>query len=711
MKTIFKYLIIIGAALYIFNGCGGSSSPKNTETAVETGWILLNSDAKEGESAKVTLGTQTDRDISVSFSVPTVHVYEKKFDGLLYHHVDIPQKGHLLNKGKPELPIVGTTLEVPAGVELSVEVVKADYKEYDGYQIYPSQGALLETEEIEKLTVDEALYATDAFYPSAVSTIKEKDIAIARGHRLLFLKVNPVLYNPVSKKLRVYYNLDVKVKYNKAATIEEVDDRLRSNTFESVINSSILNSNLELNYEPRYPFLTGADYLIITTSDFYNPQSLNDPLTRFKTAKEEQGFSTQIRLFDDASAEDIMNFMETVYTTWNPVPSYLLIVGDSEFIATNYNSSNAATDIPYVQLDGNDSIPDILIGRLSVDTKEELEVVQDKIITYENIPPISSSFYNNITLAGLFQDVNEDGYADRGYVENLETVRSILMPPYSIHRIYTAGIDSSLSYNGIPEYYRDGIPIPGDLQTSNGFSWDGTSEDIIDDINEGRLLVTYRNHGGVTDFSAFNFGEDDINSLTNGNLTPVVFSIACQNGYFDSTITESLAETFIRKENGGAVAVIAATRNTGTWQNNLYNLALTRAAFIDKLATIGEIELFAKKFVFAEYGVEANRDIERYHIFGDPSMRLYTSNPNLVQIKPPEILYEIPKLIIRVTNREPLHKAQVSIFSGETFVATALTDSNGEATFDSKEFSEGTYNVVVTAPNHLPVRNEFSIIK
>ena len=131
--------------------------------------------------------------------------------------------------------------------------------------------------------------------------------------------------------------------------------------------------------------------------------------------------------------------------------------------------------------------------------------------------------------------------------------------------------------------------MPANLHAGSGFPWNGSTSDIVNAINDGRFLVLHRDHGWTDGWSSPSFATGDLAGLSNGALTPVVYSINCASGMFDNETLNpaaqvypyphsagdvSWAETILRMQ-GGAVSVIGDTRVSPTWANS----ALTRGLF------------------------------------------------------------------------------------------------------------------------------------
>ena len=160
-------------------------------------------------------------------------------------------------------------------------------------------------------------------------------------------------------------------------------------------------------------------------------------------------------------SERIIEYLQNAYDKWAPPPTYVLLVGDAEFIETNkgqqhtfgvaaydYINARIGTDLDYTTLDGTDYFPDILVGRLSVHTLAETEDVINKIIDYDNNPPANNIFYNNMSFIALFKDVdpirsaspddNGNGIEDRPWIECTEDILTFLQNQvYTVERIYT----------------------------------------------------------------------------------------------------------------------------------------------------------------------------------------------------------------------------------------------------------------------------------
>lgn len=153
---------------------------------------------------------------------------------------------------------------------------------------------------------------------------------------------------------------------------------------------------------PDSLFNNGADYFIVVHPSF---TSAVTPLCRLRDSLGLQVKMAQTDLIystfpDTSPAMSIRLCLQRIYNYWNPRPTYILLVGDAQrggggsdyvpvktFPKFNYPYTGGITqhgaDNWYVTLEGNDSVPDMIIGRLAVNSAVMAQNVVNKIINYE----------------------------------------------------------------------------------------------------------------------------------------------------------------------------------------------------------------------------------------------------------------------------------------------------------------------------------------
>ena len=622
----------------------------------------------------------------------------------------IKNQGFVGELGKAKLPVVSFTFAVP-NVELDLELVNSHISETKsvGY-VYPAQKAQIDDDIIHdtEFAFDESFYQKDINYPFEISKIANR----GNIRDISFVKINfyPVQYNPKKEIATIYDQIIIKLSFkNTNVLVESSFEKSKYFSFYKNIfvnfDEFIDNSNIvEDNKSPRQE---GCEYLIISHPDFYSDV---EALALWKNSK---GIITKLvdTSVTGSSSNEIKSYIQDAYQTWDPRPSYVLLVGDSEYIPT----SSSGTDLYYFTVDGSDYFADMFYGRIPVDSSQEADIVIQKILSYEQNPPSSQSFYENFAVAAYFQDDEGNGYETRRFVRTSEEVRDYLLSlGYEGERIYcTESYINPTHYNN--GYYGNGEPLPEELLRPD-FAWDGDADDIINAVDGGVFILNHRDHGSETYWGDPYFDTGHIGSLSNGNLLPVVFSINCLTGKFDNY--ECFCESFLRKEDGGAVAVFGATRVSYSGYNDFLCRGFYDAYWPDfdtdiggdqALHTLGEMLNYGKSYMTQTWGDPWGYEeytFKLFHCFGDPTMEIWTSYPKELDIS---YVFEIGEIEINVKDGSTtLDNALVCLKQDSGFYVKGFTDSTGKITLDTTGadiFEE--VDLCVSAHNYKPYQETF----
>lgn len=134
-------------------------------------------------------------------------------------------------------------------------------------------------------------------------------------------------------------------------------------------------------------------------------------------------------------------------------------------------------------------------------------------------------------------------------------------------------------------------------------------------------IVSYFGHGNIDQWRGGLLTPADASELANGEMLPVVFAFACLNGYFQDPALESLAESLLKAERGGAVAVWAASGMCESGPQALMDQEMFRGIFAGEgsaggTVTLGEAVMRAKNSIM-------DSDVRlTYILFGDPAGRV-----------------------------------------------------------------------------------------
>lgn len=614
-------------------------------------WVKV-SDGEKTKDGAPKLKKLKSNKISLDLNVetPGFYVSEQREDARIFQVLELGKYNGDLGPGFPNLPVQRQYVYIPNGKTAKFKVKLGKVVTLDDYMVYPVQPAHPDAKGAPDhgFVIDDDIYASNRSFPTEQVVIDE--IQHIRGHQVALLHICPYSYNPTQRVLKVYPDMEISVSFK--GKDKKVKSGLASNSFDKFIKGIVLNPEAYSDYQSTAGLSAaseaGAEYLIITAPAFL---AAANSLSAHKT---NIGINTIVKTTNDTgtSVTAITNYIQDAFDNWTTAPSYVLLLGDAEFIPTHYQTihsyhgSYTGTDLYYSTLSGSDYIPDIFLGRIPVDTLAEANLVVQKIINYETNPP---SLATSAAVAGYFQDGNYDGYADRRFVLTSEEVRNFLLTKsYSVERIYytPSSVTPTNWNNGT---YANGAPIPTELLRSSGFAWDGNAADITASINSGISFLLHRDHGADrnagyshTGWADPEYDETHINGLSNGSLLPVVFSINCMTGWFDgetdaysSRNYESFCELFLTKSGGGAVAAFGASRVSYSGHNDFLAEGFFDCVWPEFLPSVpnnsgastrlGNIlnhGKLAMDTIWGDpWGVRLT-EYEIFHVFGDPTMQM-----------------------------------------------------------------------------------------
>jgi len=694
-----------------FNETEGKEDPTVTEAPTEQGSKI--GYFREGGGMRI------------HFTMDHLLVTPMTIDGESYSTLDIGRDSTTVKPGMPMLPTITYLIAVPE-TDVGIEIVPERMDVINVGPIAPFQEPPPDVwpPSSQEIVIDDNYYSSPARYPEGCVDITSRgnigDIPFVR------IELNPIsiLNDRWDIEVILECSVEIKWKANTGRFIIPFGDPMLSvyeRTFfdwsefrEGYVSMSNMDTSLNGN---------GCEYLIITDPLFVNASR------KLAAWKNQMGILTSIYYTDQigTKARDMRDFIKNAYDTWSPRPSYVLLMGDAEFVPTNYMNLHQyhgkllGTDHWYSTVNGTDHYSDIVVGRMPVNDPDEALMVVNKTIRYERNPPNHQGFYENITLAAYFQDNDRDGYADRRFAQTTEeTMVFIENLSYSGERIYYASPSADPQYWNLGSF-SSGEPIPSYLLRSNGFKWDGDSSDIDSAIERGTFLLTHRDHGASWGWGDPRYTTSDIPNLDNGELLPVVLSINCLTGMMDHETAndtswgsaESFSERFLTREGGGAVGVIGATRVSYSGYNDYFFRGMIDAVFpthdpgtgnSSGLFRMGDVLNYGKYYMANTWG-DWVLEFELFHYFGDPTMEIWTSEPDQLNVSyPSDVSHGSTE--VRVNTSED---GVLVCISQDGRIVGRGRSLNGHVNITAPPLFAGTYNVTVTGHDLRPHIGIFNV--
>lgn len=527
------------------------------------------------------LNEQKSSGVDINYSIKSFAIAKQQINEEAMDVLELPGTFLPNDEGAPNLPGMGRFIAIPNGATASFEIINFRTETFQNIEMAPAPRIPWETE-VGPLDYnkDSEIYNKDAFYPE--NPVMVSEVTEIRGVDVVTLGITPFQYNPVTKELIVYRDLQVKVNFE-GGNGQFGNDRLRSRWWDPIMEDMFLNhSSLpKVNYNKSYQATdeVGCEYLIITPTDDEFLQWADS----IKTFRTKQGILTNIMTVEEAGGNNVTSleeFFDDAYYNWDIVPSAVLIMGDyGTSSATSITSpiwdGYCVSDNIWADVTEND-MPDFVFARMTAQNETHLETMVTKFLNYERTPPTSEDFYNNpITALGFqterwFQICSE---SVAGYWENeLGKTTNRINKTYAGNPSSDPWSTATNTTTVLNIFGPNGLGYIPATPSEVNCTWNGSAQDVVNGINDGAFMLQHRDHGMETGWGEPSFTNNNINSLTNTDLT-FVWSINCLTGKYNMS-GESFTEKFHRYtydgENAGALGLNAASEVSYSFVNDTY---------------------------------------------------------------------------------------------------------------------------------------------
>lgn len=368
--------------------------------------------------------------------------------------------------------------------------------------------------------------------------------------------------------------------------------------------------------------ISACDMLIITHPDF-----IEQAETLAQIHFEDDGLVSEVvNIFDvynefGSGSHDITalrDFARMLYYKSEQQLKYILLFGDASFdykekTSTNtnfvptYQASNSTVEtLSFVSddyfglFDSNeglnmDGIVDVGIGRLPVRNHEEANTMIEKIRHYLQKDASSlGEWRNNITFMA-------DDADDNLHFRQAETLANTVDTAYSDLNVQKVYLDA----------YRR-------MNVSGGYRYPDASERLLEQLDQGTLILNYTGHGGVNGLTNEQvFTVNHINSLSNWNSLTFFITATCEFSRFDNPSLHSAGEQLLLNPAGGAIGLMTTTRLAFAHSNFGINQRVYASLFApgkQQIRRLGDVMRMSKN--------PTSSYVYNFVLLGNPALRL-----------------------------------------------------------------------------------------
>ena len=537
-----------------------------------------------------TLTSQKSTGVSVNFSVTKLYLEDVAVNGSTLKAAKIEGVFLPNDAGKPDLAGTGRYIAIPQGASATYRIVSTRTEVIKNVDIAPAPIIPKDDDPTPlKYNKDFSVYGKNGLYPESPVMLSERQQI--RGVDVVMLGITPFQYNPTTKELTVYKDIQVEVNFV-GGNGHFGNDTYRNRWWEPILSDAIANYSTlpKIDFSKQNLFdAYGYEYVIIIPNNpVYVPWA--DTLRNFRTA---QGIKTGVFTLAQIggnNVEGIKAWVTNAYNNWPIKPVAVCLMADystdpsgntgiTSKLQPDSSYPDFASDNYYADVN-NDEMPEIVFSRIIGNNATELQTLITKNINYEKNPPTNPNFYSKPITALGWQ-------TERWFQICSEVLggffKSIGKTPTRINKIYsgTPGTSWSTATNTatVINYFGTAGSLKYIPMTPDSLGgWDGGTAAMVNTaINQGSFLLQHRDHGMYTGWGEPSYTTSNASGLTNTDLT-FIYSINCQTGAYHNPsgcpANGSFVEVFYRykynNQNSGALGLVCPAEVSYSFVNDTY---------------------------------------------------------------------------------------------------------------------------------------------
>jgi hypothetical protein len=647
----------------------------------------------------------------------------------IYHQIELkglPSAGRV---GAPLLPKLVQAVSLPAGAAITgVELISEDVIELNGvFDVMPAQKAVPlpmpgKSFKTEPPSPDPKIYGRDALYPA--SLLLARSTGSLCGYRIGQVEINPVRYNPATKKLYLSQSITYRIRYQEGKAGMTIPTRDQQGLFGRQAKMLVANPADVERFAPqvsRKPSKTlpAGDYRSVIISGLASFDTVFARLAAWHTQKGYRDTVIDVSSIYSGypgldEPEKIRNFIIEAKNTWGTV--FVLLAGQNDDLNAGqdlvpsrhayYMESGAGyygdedmipSDFYYSDLDGTwDANGNQVWGEIG----DEVDMYSDVFVG--RAPVLDVAGAQNFVAKTLNYEKSNPG----AYIKKMLLPAAILWSDYEERPVQRAIAGMT----------------PGGWADDSLFERNGTLSQaaMVASMNSGRGLGHWIGHGdenGIYMGGAY-YTSGNADASTNGSKLGVHISIACFTGAVDEVSGgDCMAEHISNRVGGGAVGVMMNSRYGWGYPpsmgpNDCIDTAFFYSLFKQGIYQQGMALAQSKNAFVPTAIVEVDSGCYRWciyelNLFGDPALPILTNDPIALTVSHPATV-QVGYNDFAVTVTDPAKAAVPGALvclmteSKDCYIYDT-TDASGQVTLHPSPITSGqTLSVTVTAWNHQP---------
>ena len=610
-------------------------------------------------AAAFSISRSSQESVQLHFELPGWELEQVTRDGQTLHKVKLADTPYLFIGEEETLPVFATMIAIPHSGGVTLRVNGGEQRKEPSLRL--DFDSTLSGERI-------AGRYSSQLYPANYIQISEPQVL--RDFRVVTLNVCPFQYDQAKGELLVQTSLDISLDFNNQPSVNEIAPPFSySPAFKKIYQGMILNYN-EL--ETRDAISYSRPRLLVIYGN-YGDTTYQSKVDEYVSWKRQKGYL--VDAFSTATAgtsyTNIKTFIQGRYDNASTRPDYITIIGDdSGTIAVP--TYNTYMDYYYTWLAGGDNLGDVAIGRISVNSTEQMVNYMGKIRSLEqNI---------NLDLAGWLN-------------------RMVLVADtYSgISTIYTS------------EYIHDrSLQVNPDYTYTEVYGNSPSNTTINAAINQGVAFYNFR--GWIN----MNGWPNTMNNMSNAYRLFHAIFITCSTGSWGggTSTTESVVRYGTEATLGGAVTAIGmATSSTHTPMNNCLDVGIFHGIYPLGMRNMSEAMLYGKLYLYSVYGINYSTQAYSFsgycNLIGDPTAPVYVGIPDTFTATAPA---SIPagtssmEVVVKDAYNQPVAGASV-VLSNPAGQQQALgfSDERGLAFLEFSPTQDGSLTLTINKDDYKPL--------